>query len=63
MYDADILRFIRALDETVPRESAEECAFDETHSEADLNYLFSRCSDFGIEHLARTREELELFSG
>jgi len=88
MDDKEILQFIKALDEHVPKEKAEaefssfgevamyankegylrmalelmKCAFDETHSDADLSYIFNKNSDFGIEHLARTKEELEFFS-
>jgi len=29
-----------------------KCAFEETYPDADLNYLFDKKSDFGIEHLA-----------
>ncbi len=39
-----------------------KCAFEETHLEADLNYIFNKNSEFGIEHLARTKEQLEFFS-
>jgi len=39
-----------------------KCAFDETAQEADLNYLFTEKSEFGIEHLTRTKEELDIIS-
>ena len=39
-----------------------KCAFDETYNDADLNYVFNKNSEFGIEHFARTKEELEFFS-
>ena len=39
-----------------------KCAFKETHLEADLNYLFNKDSEFGIDHLTRTKEQLEFLS-
>ena len=36
-----------------------KCAFNETYPEADLNYLFGKDSDFGIEHLTTDKEQLE----
>ena len=38
-----------------------KCAFEETYNGADLNYIFDKDSEFGIEHLARTKEQLEFF--
>jgi len=40
-----------------------KCAFDETRSEADLNYIFTKNSEFGIDHLASTRDEFEFYKG
>ena len=37
-----------------------KCAFSETYLEADLNYIFSKDSDFGIEHLTTDKESLKL---
>ncbi len=39
-----------------------KCAFDETEGEADLRYLFTADSEFEIDHLVKTREELEFFT-
>ncbi|MCO7223281.1 hypothetical protein [Pleionea sp. CnH1-48] len=36
-----------------------KCAFPEECFEADLNYLFTTDSDFGIEHLTVTEQELK----
>lgn len=39
-----------------------KCAFEGTYPEADLNYLFSSVSDFGIEHLTVDKEQLKIVS-
>ena len=39
-----------------------KCGFDETYSEADLSYLFSKDSDFEIDHLANSKERLKFIS-
>lgn len=39
-----------------------KCAFKETHQEADLTYLFGKKSDFSIDHLATTKDELDFYS-
>lgn len=39
-----------------------KCAFEETYPDADLNYLFERNSDFGIEHLTITEEQFNSIS-
>jgi hypothetical protein len=40
-----------------------KCAFEETRSEADLNYIFTKDSEFGIDHLASTRDEFDFYKG
>ena len=40
-----------------------KCAFEETYPEADLNYLFGKDSDFGIEHLTVDEEQFKLMTG
>ncbi|WP_065188520.1 hypothetical protein [Shewanella woodyi] len=39
-----------------------KCAFEETYTQADLNYLFSHDSDFGIEHFTIDRDQLKLLT-
>ncbi|PKF60183.1 hypothetical protein CW745_16375 [Psychromonas sp. psych-6C06] len=39
-----------------------KCAFDETYLEADMNDIFSKDSDFGIEHLTRDKNEFDIIS-
>lgn len=39
-----------------------KCAFNETYKSANLNYLFGEDSEFGIEHLTVTKEQLGLIS-
>jgi hypothetical protein len=38
-----------------------KCAFEETYPEADLNYLFGKDSEFGIDHLTINKEQLDFF--
>ncbi len=38
-----------------------KCAFEETRSEADLNYVFTENSEFGIDHLASTRDDFDFY--
>lgn len=38
-----------------------KCACDETYLDADMNYLFGKDSDFGIEHFVRDQKELDFF--
>ncbi|TVV43151.1 hypothetical protein [Thalassolituus sp. C2-1] len=39
-----------------------KCAFEETHPDACMHYLFDKSSDFGIDNLARTKEQLASFT-
>ncbi|GAB5478839.1 MAG: hypothetical protein Marn2KO_23060 [Marinobacter nauticus] len=39
-----------------------KCAFEETYPDADLNYLFDKKSDFGIEHLAIDELQFEFLT-
>jgi hypothetical protein len=39
-----------------------KCAFNETSREADLSYLFTKDSDFGIDHLATNEDQLNFFA-
>lgn len=39
-----------------------KCAFEETYPDACMNYLFDKDSDFRIDNLARTKEQLDFFS-
>jgi hypothetical protein len=39
-----------------------KCAFKETNSEADLNYIFDKESEFGIDNLAFDKEQLDFFT-
>lgn len=39
-----------------------KCAFAETYPEANLNYIFAKDSNFGIEHLTIDEEQLKLLT-
>jgi hypothetical protein len=39
-----------------------KCALKETQQEADLRYMFLKDSDFGIDQLTFTEEELDFYS-
>lgn len=39
-----------------------KCAFDDTQEEADLSYLFSKETDFGIDHLTFTKDQFKFTS-
>ena len=39
-----------------------KCAFKDTYSEADLNYLFDIESEFGIDNLTIDKEQLDFFT-
>jgi hypothetical protein len=38
-----------------------KCAFDETKNEVELEYLFSKESDFSINHVTTSLEEYDFF--
>ena len=38
-----------------------KCAVEEIRSEADLNYIFTKNSEFGIDHLASTRDDFDFY--
>ena len=38
-----------------------KCAFEETHNDADMNYIFNKQSEFGIEHFAITKEQFDFY--
>lgn len=39
-----------------------KCAFEEKYPDACMHYLFDEDSEFGIDNLARTKDQLEFFS-